>query len=98
MQPPSEILIVADRDLPDPRHPAKSVQSMTLVEVHRGGIHHLLAARFFSQVSHRLDGAYAQTAVELTLKALATGCQKIARPTVETNAVDKAAVLWAGFR
>ena len=29
------------------------------------------------------------TAVEPSLKALATGCQKIARPTVEADAVDK---------
>src|SRR5258708_4874031 len=89
MQPPGEILIVADRYLPDSRHPAKSVQSMALVEVHRGGIHHLFAARLFSQVSYGLNRAHAKTAVEPTLKALATGCQKIARPTVEADAVDK---------
>src|ERR1700761_3061311 len=89
MQPPSKILIVADRYLPDPRHPAKSVQNIALVEVHRGGIHHLLAACFFSKVSYRLDGAHAKTAVEPSLKALATGCQKVARPTVEADAVDK---------
>src|SRR5258708_22168286 len=78
MQPPGEILIVADRYLPDPRHPAKPVQSMAPVEVHRGGVYHLLAARFFPKVSYRLDGAHAKTAAEASLKALATGCQKIA--------------------
>src|SRR5260370_18684088 len=89
MQPPGEILIVADRSLPAPRHPAKSVQSMALVEVRRGGIHHLLAPRFFSKISYRLDGAHAKTAVEASLKALATGCQKIASPPVEADAIDK---------
>src|SRR5260370_10692918 len=89
LQPPGEVLIVANRYLPDSRYPAKSIQSVALVKVHGGSVHHLLAAYSFTQISYRLDRAHTHAAVEPSLKAVATGCQKIARPPVEADAVDK---------
>ncbi len=80
---------MANRYLPDSRYPAKSIQSVALVKVHGGSVHHLLAAYSFTQISYRLDRAHTHAAVEPSLKAVATGCQKIARPPVEADAVDK---------
>src|SRR5690348_4729139 len=85
--------MVADGDLPDPRNPPESVQGVAGVEVHRGGVHHFLAASRGSKVAHRLDGAHAHSAIEATLETIAPRSQEIAGPAVKTNAVDE--IAWA---
>jgi hypothetical protein len=60
-----------------------------LVKVHRGSIHHFFAACVSSKIPHGLNGTNAQAAVKPALKAIATGRKKVARPTIETNAIDQ---------
>src|ERR1700744_825879 len=84
---------MANRYLPDCRHPAKSIQSMTLVKMHGGGVHHLLAADTFTQISYRLDRTYTHAAIEPSLKAVTTRCQKFTCPPVEADAINK--ICWA---
>ena len=80
---------MADRYLPDSCHPAKSIQSVALVKVHRRRVHHLLAAHVHSEVANRLDRTHAHPAIESALKAFAPSREKIARPSIEANAVNK---------
>src|SRR5215475_13900803 len=57
--------------------------------MYRSGVDHLSSAKIFSQISYRLDRAYAHPAVEASLKSLATGCKKIAGPAIQADAIDK---------
>src|SRR5215475_12798512 len=57
--------------------------------MHRSGVDHFPSAHLFSQISHRLDRAYTHSAVEASLKSLATGCKKVAGPAVQADAIDK---------
>ena len=62
---------------------------MALVEMDGGGVEHFLAANFLAEVADSFNRAHAHPAVESALKAFASRREKIAGPSVETDAVDK---------
>src|SRR5262249_4536778 len=84
-----KILIVADRNLPDTGHEAEAVQRAASVEMHSGGIHHLLSTPLGPQIANGLDRTHAQPAVQASMDALAPRGEEIARPAIETHAIDE---------
>ena len=66
--------------------------------MHRGGVHHLLAARCHAEISYGLDGTHAHAAVEAALEALPSRCEKVAGPAVEADAVDEVGWPLGGFQ
>src|SRR5262249_28049225 len=89
LQPPRKILIVADRNLPDTGHETEAIQRAASVEMHSRGVHHLLSTPLGPQIANGLDRTHAQPAVQASMDALAPCGEEIARPAIETNAIDE---------
>ena len=89
LQPPGQVVVVADGDLPDGGDPAEAVEGVAAVEVDGGGVEHLFAADGDAEVLDGFDGADAHAAVEAALEAVAAGGEEVAGPAVEADAVDE---------